>query len=225
MVSKSLPRLGIAIVVAATWLVPSVVSANSDDVPAASCDVVDVEYAASANLKVVDTTMGAGDGVYRIGPGHIVLRFDSRGPTHSVRMLTYEMPQHFTVVSKVLFWKTTVATRAESRAAVAPNATIAEGRLDGNTVRWTGPGVGFRADGTLTCDGSMCGQFGAPAPGTTELHVGPNPIDFQPFVFDAGNRTFSMPYTLVSQSDSPKQRTFLALGGREVRRGCVSPSP
>jgi hypothetical protein len=31
-----------------------------------------------------------------------------------------------------------------------------------------------------------------------------------------------MPYTLVSQSSSPKQRSFLALGAREVRRACVA---
>src|SRR5580658_7037099 len=73
-------------------LVPSVASATGDP----ECGVVDVEYAASANLKVTDTTMGAGDGVYRIGPGHIVLRFDAHGGPSAVRMLVYEMPQHFT---------------------------------------------------------------------------------------------------------------------------------
>jgi hypothetical protein len=67
----------------------------------------------------------------------------------------------------------------------------------------------------------MCGQFGAPDPGTTELHVGPNPIDLRPFEFDAEMKTFSMPYALISQSSSPKQRSFLAIGGREVRRSCA----
>jgi len=209
--------LTVAVMSLAFALAPSVASASGD---VDSCGSVDVEYSTSANLKVDETLMGAGNGVYRIGPGHIVLRFDAHGSSGGVRMVSYEMPQHFTVVSNVLFWRTTVATRAESRA-VPVSATIAEGTLDGHTLRWAGPAVGFRSDGTLTCDGSMCGQFGAPAPGTTELHVGPNPIDFRPFEFGADMKTFSMPYTIVSQSSSPKQRSFLALGGREIRRTCA----
>jgi hypothetical protein len=217
MFSQGLSRLAIAVVSAGAALAPSVATASDD---ADSCDVVDVEYATAAKLKVTDTLMGAGDGEYRIGPGHIVLRFD-HGGSSGVRMLAYEMPQHFTVVSNVLFWKTTVATRAESRA-LPPHAIIAEGKMDGHTLHWRAPGVGFRSDGTITCNGSMCGQFGAPPPGTTELHVGPNPLDFRPFEFDATMKTFSMPFAFVSESSAPKQRSFLALGAREIRRTCAT---
>jgi hypothetical protein len=216
MISRILPRLAVAICAATPAFVPSIASASSDP---ESCDAVDVEYATAAKLKVTDTPLGAGDGVYRIGPGHIQLRFE-RGRSSAVHMLAYELPQHFTVVSNVLFWKTTVTTHAESRA-VPTRGAIADGRLDGHTLRWSGPAVGFRSDGTITCDGGMCGQFGAPGPGTTDLHVGPNTIDFRPFEFDADMRTFSMPFALVSESSSPKQRSFLAIGAREVRRACA----
>jgi hypothetical protein len=217
MLSRSMSGLMVAIVAGLSAFVPSIASASED---VESCEIVDVEYSAAASLKVTDTLMGAGDGVYRIGPGHIVLRFDSHGGSNAVRMLSYDMPQHFTVVSNVLFWKTTVATRMESRA-IPRRGAVAEGTLVGRQLRWAGPAVGFRSDGTLTCDGTMCGQFGAPAPGMTELHEGPNPIDLRPFDFASDMKTFSMPYALTSESSSPKQRSFLALGGREMRRACV----
>jgi hypothetical protein len=181
--------------------------------------VADVQYELSANLKITDTAMGAGDGVHQVGPGKVVLRFDDRPGHHSVNLQAYEMRQTFTVTSNVLFWSTKVSTNLQMKASRAPS--IAEGTRDGRTVRWAGQASGVRSDGTLVCDGSMCGKFGAPPSGTSEIHVGPTSIELKPFQFGADMKTFSMPFALVSESESPKERTLVAMSGREVKRVCA----
>jgi hypothetical protein len=35
-------------------------------------------------------------------------------------------------------------------------------------------------------------------------------------------KTFKMPYALVDESESPKQRTLMSIAGREVSRSCVT---
>jgi hypothetical protein len=84
---------------------------------------------------------------------------------------------------------------------------------------------GYRYDGTMFCEGSLCGKFSAPPPGQSELHVGPNLVDFQPFAFSEDMKTFTMPYALVSKTESPKQTAFVTLAGRQVRKACVQNRP
>ncbi len=185
-----------------------------------ACDVADVEYDLSASLKITDTTMGAGDGVHRVGPGRVVLRFDDRPGHRRGTLLAYDVRQTFTVVSNVLFWSTSVTSDLHMRA--APTAPpVAGGTLDGLTLRWDGMASGVHSDGTLECSGSMCGKFGAPPSGRTEFHAGPTSIELKPFRFAAGRKTFTMPFAVVSESESPKERTLMSIAGREVRRACV----
>ncbi len=187
----------------------------------------EIEYTLSANLKLTDTPMGEGDGIYRIGPGKVVLRYEDRGgqPAGDVKMIQYTMREYFTIKSRTLFWTTTVIT--DTNTAATPNtcSIAAEGALSGRTINWRTPVRGYHTDGTLTCEGSLCGKFGAPPPGQMQLHIGPNPVWFKPFVFAPDMKTFTMATTHVSKTDMPKQSGEVALAGREMRRACVPIAP
>ena len=191
--------------------------------PPPSCEW-EIEYSLAANLKLSDTPMGEGDGIYPIGPGKVVLRWQNQNgqPGGAVKMVEYKMREYFTIKSKTLFWTTTVVT--DTNTAATPNtcSVAAEGALDGaRNLRWRTPVRGYRTDGTLSCEGSLCGKFGAPPPGQSPLHIGPNPVMFSPFVFSPDMKTFTMATTHVSKTDMPKQTGEIALSGREVRRACV----
>jgi len=200
----------------------AVAPTSSADDPA-PCDW-QLEYSLAANLKLTDTPMGEGNGVYPVGPGRVVLRLQDRGgqPGGSAQLLEYRMREHFTVHSKTLFWTTTVLTDTRSSATPDACSIAAEGALDADRVlRWQTPVRGYRTDGMLTCSGSLCGKFGAPPPGESALHIGPEPVPFKPFVFSPDLRTFTMQTTHISTTSMPKQSSEIALAGREVRRACV----
>ncbi len=205
-------------------------SSRADAAPVSeACNAWDVEYSLAANLRLAETPLGQGDGVYAIGPGAVVLRFDNQdgAPRGRVKMLSYTMQEHFTVVAKTLFWKTTVIT--DTRTAATPDRcwSAAEGALGDGAVRWSSPVRGYRTDGVLTCEGSLCGKFGAPPEGTSELHIAPHPVQFSPFVLGKDLKTLTMAQTLVSKTEVPKQTGYVAIAGREVRRSCraVPPCP
>jgi hypothetical protein len=185
------------------------------------CASWDVEYALVGNLELTDTPMGQGDGVYPIGPGTLVVRFDDHEgePGGAAKMVAYEMRQRFTVASKTLFWKTRITNDAVTRGNLE-RCGATEGMFHGPVLDWATPVRSFRTDGTLTCEGSFCGSFGAPPPGQSPMHLGPNAVDFKPFRFGADRKTFTMASTFVARTESPKQTAHLALSGREVRRTC-----
>jgi hypothetical protein len=198
-------------------------SARGDDAPAA-CGAFDVEYALAANVQLSDTTMGAGDGIHPIGPGRVLLRVESQGGQLAghVRMLVYEMKDYFTIVAKALFWGTRVTN--DTRTVATPDAagTIASGTLTGRTLKWDTVLNGMHSDGTVTCDGSLCGKFGAPPAGQSPVHTTPVPVTFQSFEFDADKKTFTMGLSVVSRFESPRQTSRIALAGREVKRTCTA---
>ena len=188
----------------------------------------EIEYELAASLKLTDTPMGEGDGIYRIGPGSVVLRYENRGgrPGGDVKMLRYAMRESFTIRSKTLFWTTTAITDTNTAATPDPCGIAAEGAIDARrTIRWRTPLRGYHTDGTLTCDGSLCGKFGAPPQGQMPLHIGPSAVWFSPFVFAPDMQTFTMATTHVSKTSMPKQSGEVALSGRERRRACVPVAP
>lgn len=195
--------------------------ASADDPPA--CSAWENEYVLSANLRLYDTPMGEGDGVYAIGPGRVVLRFDNRGgqPGGDAKMVAYRMREHFTIKAKTLVFTTTVVTDTITTATPNGCASVANGAMDKLRLQWRTPVSGYRTDGTLTCDGTLCGKFGAPPKGQSPLHIGPGPVPFAPFVFSSDMKTFTMPFTRVAKTEMPKQTADLALAGREIRRTCV----
>ncbi len=187
------------------------------------CGTWDVVYAITGNLQLSDTPMGAGNGVYRVGPGQVVLRFERA--SGRVALLSYEMPERFGIEAKKAFWTTHVDTDAIARAAPAGTCGgAAEGTLRGSSVVWSTRLSGFHTDGTLECIGSLCGQFGAPPAGKSALHIGPSDVGLEPFEFGADGKTFTMASTFVSSSEHPKRTAHLSLSGREVRRSCAEAS-
>lgn len=181
----------------------------------------EVEYNLSASLKLTETPMGEGNGVYAIGPGEVVLRYENS----DVKMLSYAMRESFTVKAKTLVWTTTVITDTNTFATPNACSIAAEGALDGHVVRWRTPVRLLHTDGTLTCNGSLCGKFGAPPAGKMALHIGPLPVRFSPFEFAPDMKTFTMATTPISKTTMPKQTGEIALAGREVRRVCVPVVP
>lgn len=228
---RKLPRIALAAVLAAGMgfaLAPRA-EAGAAAVPldGNSCNAWDVTYKLNANLELRDTPLGQGNGVYKIGPGQVVLRFDDQGgaPGGNVEMRSYRMRDFFTVKTKTLFWSTTVVNRTHTRATPDKCGSAAKGRVSGNKLLWTSKVRGYRTDGYLTCSGSLCGKFGAPPPGRTDLHIGPNNIAFKPFTFKNGIDVLTMPLTFVSKTEMPKQTGYLTLAGREISRVCVQRKP
>lgn len=205
-------RLAFAALVVTAALAPQ---ARAEE-PAA-CTVVDVEYALGANLELTDTPMGQGNGTYPIGPGSATVRFAG----NDAKLVAYRMRESFRVDASAVFWKTHVTTDSNTTVVADPAGVVAAGSLAGRTLSWNSD-VKARTDGTVTCDGSLCGKFGAPPPGTTPLHIPLHDVHFRPWTFSADMRSFTMPRTWMSQSEMPKQTGFIQLAGREVRRTCAA---
>jgi hypothetical protein len=189
----------------------------------APCAGWQIEYLLHARVKISDTTLGAGDGLFPNGPGKLVLRFEDRGgqPGGKVKLSEYEMKDDFTVVSHALLWQASVTADAVTRTTPDSCGVVAQGVLEGRSLRWSGTWSGMRTDGSLICSGALCGKFGAPPAGRSALHIAPHPVSFTPFEYAPDLKSFHTGYSLVSQQTSPSQTSRIALSGREVQRSCV----
>lgn len=190
------------------------------------CEAWEVDYVTTGRLSIRDTTMGAGDGDHVVGPGTLTLRFEgAAGPGPGpARMLAYRMPEKIVVEAKAVFFSTKVVSETLGQA--GPVACgVAAGTWSGNRLAWSTPMRGYRSDGTITCEGSMCGKMGAPPKGRSEYHEGPRDLPLAPFVFAADRRSFTMGPVVVAKTESPKQTTSMQLAGRETKRTCVSTKP
>ncbi len=65
----------------------------------------------------------------------------------------------------------------------------------------------------------------APPPGRSVLHQASAAIRLEPFRFDRTGLTFQMDFALVSSSEAPRQRTYLALAGRRMTSICLPADP
>jgi hypothetical protein len=184
------------------------------------CEAYEADYSLSANLELSDTPKGQGNGVYPIGPGSTKLRIEG----NQVRMVAYSMTERLKIDSTTLFWKTHVSSDSKTTVGKDACGIVSTGVLDGRSIHWTSE-TNARTDGTISCDGSLCGSFGAPPSGTSPLHVPPHAVRFSPWTFSADMKTFTMPKTWMSQSDMPQQTAHVALSGRETKRTCVEANP
>ena len=189
-----------------------------------TCAAWDVEYALSGTLAIRNTRMGAGDGDHTIGPGTLTLRYENAQPGPGpVRMTAYSMKSFFTVEAKALVFNTKVTT--DTQTVATGSCSVAEGTLAKTRLSWNGAVRGYKTDGTLTCDGSMCGKFGAPPQGKSEYHPPAENVTFASFDFAPDMKTFTMAASQVSKSESPQQTTYLTLAGRESKRTCLPAKP
>jgi len=200
--------------------------ATSEPAAAAAdaCPVSDVEYSVVANVYIRDTPFGAGNGVYSLGSGRMKLRIEDEGGRKAVRLMSYDLANRLTVDAKVAMLSTKVVTTSQTSTARDACNGSAQGTLHDGTLTWNTKVAGYHSDGTMECSGSMCGNFGAPPRGTSPFHDAPPALTFSPFTFSPDGSTFTMPYTVVSKSDSPRQTTRLALSGRRVKEECSAPA-
>lgn len=185
------------------------------------CAVTDVDFATVGSLLVRDTQFGAGNGVYPLGTGRVRLRFENGpdGLPTEAKLMSYELDNHFTIQASFAFWWTKVVT--ESRTTTASLCEgAARGALHHGDIVWTTKVEGYHSDGTMQCEGNVCGKFGAPPPGSSPLHEAAA-VAFHPFRFSPDGKTFTMEYAEVSHSDSPQQTSYVSLSGRETKRVCV----
>jgi len=184
------------------------------------CPISDVEYAVNASVLVKDTPFGAANGIYPLGSGRMRLRIDGEHGQQSVKMMSYDVSNRMTVEAKVAMLSTKVVTTSRTSTARDTCDGSAQGTLHDGTLTWNSKVAGYRSDGTMECSGSMCGKFGAPPKGTSPFHDAPPSITWNAFSFSSDLSSFSMPYTLVSKSDSPSQTTYLTLTGHRVSESC-----
>jgi hypothetical protein len=217
---KMFAALVAAVTITLATLRPAAGETTAGAAPAA-CATWETRYVVNGTLHISDTTMGAGDGYFRVGPGTLVLRIDAA--TGRAALTGFELHERFSLRPSAPLWSATVATDAWARFAPGARATDGAGWLSSDGVlRWSGPLHAYHSDGSIVCDGSLCGKFGAPASGRTEVHNLTPLVQLRPLRFDADRATFQMDYALVSESSSPRQKTYVALAGRRTARICLA---
>jgi hypothetical protein len=197
------------------------------------CAAWDATYKITGTLRITETAMGAGDGSHPVGPGTLVLRFIADDPAQPprVELRSFELHEHFSVEPKGAFWSATVVTDALARATPDGDGVVARGTVapaagtgGAPTLRWDGPIPTYRSDGAVNCTGSLCGNFGAPPPGRSPTRTATHAVKFEPLRFGASGLTFEMlGYSVVSQDQSPHQKTMLAVSGRAASWVCTRP--
>jgi hypothetical protein len=178
-----------------------------------------VDYALGGTLRLADSPLGQGDGAYKVGPGPAVVRYADGRAT----LLSYSLHETFTVNASAFFTTMTIATASTTRATPDACGRVAEGVVKGSNVVWTSAVRGVHTEGTVTCTGKYCGSFGAPRPGPSPLKLDAADTRFRPYELSKDGKSFTMPFTLASKTESPKATSFIALTGREVKRTCVQP--
>lgn len=198
----------------------------------AACERWVVEYALSpgSQLKIAGTPFGAGNGTFNIGPGRLKLGFRNRGGKPALKgkvtALSYTMRAHVPVTTSVLGMKTTVTS--DTATSVSPDrcSKVAKGLFNGTRLLWTSPFRRYRTDGTITCHGSLCGRFGAPPEGKSEIHIPPRPVRLMSLEFEPHDPThFTSSFLLMDKTKSPPSKNYMRLVGREIARRCVKKKP
>ena len=166
-----------------------------------------------AGVPVRDTAMGAANGDWAVGRT-TTCASDRRAPVRIRGFLV--LVKEFASVARTKFTTDVMDT-------ATPTATCssAEGTVAGTKLSWDSKVRAFKIDGSLTCEGAMCGKFGGPPSGKSDYHMPARDVQFAPWEYAADMKTFTMAASLVSSGDSPKQSTYLTIAGREVKRTCV----
>jgi hypothetical protein len=208
----------------ALLLWPATVAA--DETPPA-CNTWEIEYTLAAQVELSDTMMGAGDGVHTIGPGTLVLHFDNvnNAPGGVVKLMTYDMTDQFTVTAKFAGVGTNVVNDTHTKTTPNICGVSAQGTYGERVLRWSTLWNGVHTDGKLNCTGSMCGRFGGPPPGQSEVHTAAHPVVFKPFEYAPDMKTFHMDSSVTAKSTNPSQTSKITFNGRETKRSCIYVKP
>ncbi len=181
-------------------------------------------------LTLRDTMMGIGDANRNVGPGTATIRFESidGSPGGRAYLLQLEISVNFTVPPAT----TNLVGTAGHEYDTGPCGAAAVGTVQGDVLTWsdftgTAQGTsdppnlhGYIAEGTITCDGPLCGTFGAPPQGTTDKIDGPYDIRFEPWRLSADAGAFFAPCFVTQQDLNSTVR--LQAYGVESSRECVT---
>lgn len=198
----------------------------------ARCQSWVVEYVLSpgSQLKIEGTPFGAGNGTFNIGPGRLKLRFRDRNGKPSlhgkVAVVSYTMRAHVPVTTSVLGMKTTVTSDTATHVKADRCGRVAKGLFKGSRLLWTTPFRRYRTDGTITCHGAMCGRFGAPPEGKSEIHIPPRPVRLMSLRFKPGDaKHFTSSFFLMDKTKSPPSENYMRLVGTAISQTCVKTKP
>jgi hypothetical protein len=222
--TRRVGRAGLGAVAAAGAVALTTITTPSLASDAAACTESDTDYAIVAHVLVRNTAFGAANGEYLLGSGTLRLRVEGAGDSQRVTLRSFDLANHLTVVVRAAVVSGQIVTTAHTTVSHDASGNSAVGTQRGPVITWATPVSGYRSDGTMECSGSACGKFGGPPKGVSPFHDAPPAVTFTPFTFSADRSTFTMPYTLLSKADSPRQTTYLSIAGRLVHRTCTPPA-
>lgn len=187
-----------------------------------ACNAWDIEYELKSTLTIADTKMGGGDGTWITGPGRVVLRFANvdGAPGSSAKLLDYRERDKITLKPSTIVGSATITSDTITVGVPDACGVVAEGTLDAHALKWKAA-WNVRSAGSIACNGSLCGVFGAPAPGTTKTATPPHGAAFKSFELSDDRRSFKMASSVVASQKEPRQTSYLALTGKETQRACV----
>ena len=228
-IARAVPRAGMAVAVALFCLVPAAAIGDETD-PARGSEkchswLVQYDLENGSELVISDTPMGAGDGAHPMRSGAAKVRFaNAHGQPASgtAQLLDLRMATETNIEAGMFGLKAKVKTRTTASFTPDAHGVVARGRLDGGVLKWDGPARGYQATSTVHCEGALCGRFGAPPKGESQLKQGPYPVQLESLRFSEGVKRFGMARTQVNRTETPKQTTSWVLHARETKRSCVA---
>jgi hypothetical protein len=129
---------------------PAAAQPSATDV-AAGCAQRVSQYQVNGTLRITDTTMGAGDGTFPVGPGTLVLRVDTLAARTT--LVRFDLQERFAIHPNVVLWHATLVTDSATHAVPDATGAAASGRwFQDGVLQWDTPLHKYRSDGALTCD-------------------------------------------------------------------------
>ncbi len=140
-------------------------------------------------------------------------------------MVGFELATKFTVKTTAVGFPMRITTNGTVGLTPDKCGVIARGELDGDKVNWTEKARGYRSTGTLYCKGVLCGKFGAPPSGRSQMKRPVHPVKLRPAQLRDGVSRLSIPSFEVERQDNPSQTVYLRVEAREISRRCVVTPP
>jgi hypothetical protein len=196
--------------------------------PACNSWIVDYDVMPGTALKLADTPYGAGDGTYAIGPGTVRVRFADRGGAPAAgdaALLDLQLTTKFVVNTTALGFKMRISTDGIVGFTPDECGVVARGTLEGDHVTFVERARGYRSVGTLHCTGALCGKFGSPPAGRSQMARTPRPVKLRPLQLRDGVSRMSIGFFEVERQRKPSQTVLLRVEARETGRRCVMMPP
>jgi hypothetical protein len=196
--------------------------------PACNSWIVDYETVSGTSLRLANTPYGAGDGTYAIGPGTVRMRYaDHKGEPApgEAALLDLQLTTKFVVNTTAVGFKMRITTDGNVGFTPDECGVVARGTLEDDKVTWTERARGYRSTGTLHCAGVLCGKFGSPPGGRSQMSRPVHPVKLRPVQLHDGVTRLSLPFFEVERQAKPSQTVLMRVEARETGRRCVVTPP